>query len=74
MYQRYNLGVTSVEARNGYSEVTIMNDYYALFTWVMDRQAEAERAANTRRLVRQGRPMQRRLRWPLTTARRRDGR
>ena len=50
-----------------------MNDYYSIYTWAMDRQAEAERLAAERRLVRQSRHVPVRLRWPLKT-RRRDGR
>ena len=59
--------------RNGYSEVTDrMNDYYSLYTWAMDRQAQLEREANQRRLVLTGRHARYsnshanlRLRWPL---------
>jgi len=54
-----------------------MNDYYALYTWAMDKQASAEREATQRRLVRHARYVNThdntmRLPWPL--ARRRDDR
>ena len=46
-----------------------MNDYYALYTWAMDRQAQLEREAAQRRLVRHfrlaNRHLNTRLRWPL---------
>ena len=62
----YNLGVTSVEPRNGYSEVTFtMQDYYSMYTWVMDRQAELERQLEAKRQVRQSRHVNLRLRWPV---------
>jgi IS1 family transposase len=64
-----------VIAENGYSEVTsMMNDYYSLYTWAMDKHAALEREATQRRLVRHS-PYTNthdhsRLRWPLI--RRRD--
>jgi hypothetical protein len=52
----------------------MMNDYYSLYTWAMDKHAEMEREAAQRRLVRHSRYVNThenlRLRWPL--ARRRD--
>jgi hypothetical protein len=59
-------------ARNGYSEVTTMQDYYSIYTWAMDKQAEVQREAAERRLLRDSRHMNLRLRLPLL--RRRDGR
>jgi hypothetical protein len=59
--------------RNGYSEVTSMNDYYSLYTWAMDKQAHLEREATQRRLARHSRYGSHdnsRPRWPF--ARRRD--
>jgi hypothetical protein len=49
-----------------------MQDYYSIYTWVMDRQAELERQAAARRQIRQSRHVNLRLRWPLP--RRRDDR
>lgn len=52
----------------------MMNDYYSLYTWAMDRQADLQREAAKRRLVRHSPYVNThdnaRLRWPL--ARRRD--
>ena len=49
-----------------------MNDYYSLYTWAMDRQAQLEREANERRMVLAGRHARyanthgnSRRRWPL---------
>ncbi len=49
-----------------------MNDYYSLYTWAMDRQAQLEREANERRQIHAGRNARysnthanSRLRWPL---------
>ena len=49
-----------------------MNDYYSLYTWAMDKQAQLEREATHRRLVLAGRHARytnshanSRLRWPL---------
>ncbi len=49
-----------------------MNDYYSLYTWAMDRQAQLEREANERRMIVAGRHARytnthanSRLRWPL---------
>jgi len=55
----------------------MMHDYYALYTWAMDKQAQMEREATQRRLVRHSRYVNAhdnlpRLRWPL--ARRHDER
>jgi hypothetical protein len=58
-------------ARNGYSEVTTMQDYYSIYTWAMDKQAEAQREAAERRL-RQSRHIH--LRLPLPILRRRADR
>jgi hypothetical protein len=49
-----------------------MQDYYSMYTWAMDKQAELLREADERRLVRRSRYVTLRLRWPL--ARRRDDR
>ena len=40
-----------------------MQDYYAIYTWAMDKQAQMEREAAERRLVRQS-PLTLRLRLP----------
>jgi hypothetical protein len=52
----------------------MMNDYYSLYTWAMDRQADLQRDAAQRRLVRHSPYVNThdnsRLPWPL--ARRRD--
>jgi hypothetical protein len=55
----------------------MMHDYYALYTWAMDKQLQMEREATQRRLVRHSRYVNThentpRLRWPL--ARRNDER
>jgi hypothetical protein len=43
-----------------------MHDYYSIYTWAMDKQAEIERDAAQRRMVRQARrPITVHLRWPL---------
>ncbi len=49
-----------------------MNDYYSLYTWAMDKQAQLEREATQRRQVVAGRHARYinthanlRLRWPL---------
>ena len=53
-----------------------MQDYYSLYTWAMDRQAQFEREADQRRLARHvqyDRPhANQRRRWPLA-GRREDG-
>jgi hypothetical protein len=49
-----------------------MQDYYSMYTWAMDKQAEMLREAAERRLLRRSRYGNLRLRWPL--ARRRDDR
>jgi hypothetical protein len=59
-----------VKPPGSYSEVTEkMQDYYSLYTWAMDRQAQFEREATDRRLARHvhyDRPQARqRRRWPL---------
>jgi hypothetical protein len=52
----------------------MMNDYYSLYTWAMDKHAQLEREASQRRLIRRAQHAHghdhSRLRWPL--ARRRD--
>jgi hypothetical protein len=47
-----------------------MQDYYTIYTWAMDRQADLERRAEERRLIREDRHVHLRLRWPLTSRRR----
>jgi hypothetical protein len=47
-----------------------MQNYYSLYTWAMDRQAEAHQHAANHRLLRQSRHLNLRLRWPIR--RRRD--
>jgi hypothetical protein len=42
-----------------------MNDYYSMYTWAMDRQAQIERDAARRRQVQQARPLTLHLRWPV---------
>ena len=42
-----------------------MQDYYAMYTWVMDKQAETERRAAERRLLRHSRFVNLRLQWPV---------
>jgi hypothetical protein len=49
-----------------------MQDYYSIYTWAMDRQADLEREAQRRRLVRQSRHSMLRLRRPLAIRRRDD--
>jgi hypothetical protein len=49
-----------------------MQDYYTIYTWAMDKQAQIEREVAERRLLRQSRYLGLRLRWPLV--RRRDDR
>jgi hypothetical protein len=51
-----------------------MQDSYTIYTWAMDRQAELQREAAERRLVRDARHVHFRLRWPLPARRRRDDR
>jgi hypothetical protein len=63
--------VTSQTATSGYKEVTKMQDYYSIYTWAMDKQAQMERQAAERRLLRQSPLVSLRLSWPI---RRRDGR
>jgi hypothetical protein len=41
-----------------------MQDYYTIYTWAMDKQAQMEREAAERRLIRQS-PLNLRLRLPL---------
>ncbi len=48
-----------------------MQDYYSIYTWAMDKQAQMERQAAERRLLRQSPLVSLRLSWPI---RRRDGR
>lgn len=50
-----------------------MHDYYSFYTWAMDKQAQIEREAAARRLLRESRHIHIRLRLPLAV-RRRDGR
>jgi len=42
-----------------------MNDYYSIYTWAMDKQAQAEREADRRRMLRETRPVTLHLRWPV---------
>ena len=42
-----------------------MQDYYSIYTWAMDRQAQLQREAEVRRQVRESRHLNLRLRWPL---------
>ena len=42
-----------------------MQNYYSIYTWVMDKQAEAQQRAAERRLLRQSRHINIRLRWPI---------
>ena len=42
-----------------------MNDYYSMYTWAMDKQAQVEREAAQRRLLRQSRALTVHLRWPV---------
>lgn len=46
-----------------------MHDYYSIYTWAMDKQAELERQAAERRLLRESRPVSLRLRWPVVIQR-----
>ena len=41
-----------------------MNDYYSIYTWAMDKQDTIEREAKQRRLIRESKPVNLRLRWP----------
>ena len=47
-----------------------MQNYQSMYTWAMDKQAEAHQQAANRRMLRQSRHFNLRLRWPLR--RRRD--
>ncbi len=47
-----------------------MQNYQSLYTWAMDRQAEAHQRAANHRLLRQSRHFNLRLPWPIR--RRRD--
>ncbi|HEX9095403.1 MAG TPA: hypothetical protein VF990_04795 [Candidatus Dormibacteraeota bacterium] len=42
-----------------------MNDYYSIYTWAMDKQADIEREASQRRLLRQSKAVTLRIRWPV---------
>jgi len=42
-----------------------MNDYYSIYTWAMDKQAQVEREADRRRMLRETRPLTLHLRWPV---------
>ncbi|TMB65150.1 MAG: hypothetical protein E6I86_10005 [Chloroflexi bacterium] len=42
-----------------------MNDYYSIYTWAMDKQAQVEREADRRRMLRETRPVTLHLRWPV---------
>jgi hypothetical protein len=42
-----------------------MNDYYSIYTWAMDKQAQVEREADRRRMLRETRPVTVHLRWPV---------
>lgn len=42
-----------------------MQDYYSIYTWAMDKQAQLQREAAQRRLLRQSRVITLRLRWPI---------
>jgi hypothetical protein len=50
-----------------------MQDYYSIYTWAMDRQAELEREAKERRLRSLSPSVRLRLQWPLVRVRQ-DGR
>jgi hypothetical protein len=51
----------------------MMNDYYSLYTWAMDRQADLQREAAERKLARHSPYVNThdnsRLRWPLARRR-----
>jgi hypothetical protein len=47
-----------------------MQDYYSMYTWAMDRQAELQRQAAERRQIDRDRHIHIRLRWPLASRRR----
>ena len=42
-----------------------MHDYYALYTWAMDRQYELHRQASDGRMVRRSRHSKWVLQWPI---------
>ena len=42
-----------------------MQDYYSIYTWAMDKQAEVQREAADRRLLRELRHINLRLRLPV---------
>lgn len=42
-----------------------MNDYYSIYTWAMDKQAQVEREAAQRRMLRESKPLTLHLRWPV---------
>ena len=42
-----------------------MNDYYSIYTWAMDKQAQVEREAERRRMLRATGSVTLHLRWPV---------
>jgi hypothetical protein len=46
-----------------------MQDYYSIYTWAMDKQAEMQRDASRRRMVRRAKPVTVHLQWPLVIRR-----
>ncbi len=42
-----------------------MQDYYSIYTWAMDKQAEMEREAAERRLRSQSPAVHLKLQWPI---------
>jgi IS1 family transposase len=42
-----------------------MQDYYSIYTWAMDKQADVQREAAQRRLLRESRHINLRLRLPV---------
>ena len=61
--------VTSQTATSGYKEVTKMQDYYSIYTWAMDKQAQMEREAAERRLIRESPSARLRFPWPIVRRR-----
>jgi len=43
----------------------MMQDYYALYTWAMDKQAAMQQETAQRRLIRRSRNSRWALRWPI---------
>lgn len=47
----------------------MMQDYYSIYTWAMDKQAQMEREAAERRLIRESPSARLRFSWPIVRRR-----